>query len=108
VILFVYLEQPDAGPHGPFFRLSDAMDCPLWEHPRSCVWMFEHTARGWNYEHVKWCGDHWLTTSRGLRPLEPVAPESIEREVAAFAAGCGAQRRAGRTAAPFLVHTQRN
>lgn len=36
---------------------------------------------GWFYENVKWCGDHWLVTSRGVRPVEPVRPDYLPEAV---------------------------
>lgn len=75
VWLYTEMGRPDVS--GPFASLGDAMDAPLWESAGVCVWIEAHLPGGWFYENVKWCGDHWLVTSRGLRPLEPFRPHFL-------------------------------
>jgi hypothetical protein len=43
---------------------------------------------------VKWCGDHWLTTSQGTRPAEPERPSFLveaagEKAIVESASGNG-------------------
>ena len=76
MIAWLYTETGDPDVMGPFSKLDDAMDSPLWEFGGVCLWLeFYEQGAGWFYENVKWCGDHWLVISRGLRPVEPVRPQ---------------------------------
>ena len=75
---FLYIERGEPAVAGPFTSLEQAFDSFLWEHAGVCLWVeFYEQGAGWFYENVKWCGDHWLVTSRGLRPVAPVRPEFI-------------------------------
>jgi hypothetical protein len=76
--LWLYIERGEPAVAGPFPSFEKAFDSLLWEHDGACLWIeFYQQGTGWFYENVKWCGDHWLVTSRGLRPVEPVRPEFI-------------------------------
>lgn len=110
--VWLYTEERDPIASGPFLSIIDALKSPLWELERACVWCEAYeTGRGWAYENAKWCGDHWLVTSHGIRPAEPIRPSFLIDALAngaKAAAGCGPQGRAGRASRPFLVQSQRN
>ena len=74
MIIWLYTETASPVVDGPFYAELDAMASFLWEWAGVCVWLEYHGANGWVYENAKWCGDHWLTTSRGVRPVEPIRP----------------------------------
>lgn len=77
--LWLYTETGEPETAGPFSSFTEALDSRLWEYVGVCLWMeFYEQGEGWFYENVKWCGDHWLVTSRGLRPAEPVRPQFLD------------------------------
>lgn len=83
MIFWLYTEQADSRADGPFVDFDQALQSSLWEYDGACVWIEEFRGgAGWYYENVKWCGDHWLVTSRGIRPIAPERPSFL---VEAFA-----------------------
>jgi hypothetical protein len=72
---WLYIERGEPAVAGPFTSLENALDSLLWERDGVCLWIEAYVqGKGWFYENVKWCGDHWLVTSRGVRPVEPFRP----------------------------------
>ena len=77
--LWLYTETGAPETSGPFATLEQALDSRLWEYAGTCLWIEVYEQGiGWFYENVKWCGDHWHTTSRGLRPIEPERPQFLD------------------------------
>jgi hypothetical protein len=82
MIIWIYTEHADSRISGPFVNIDSALTSPLWEYEGTCVWMEEFIGvRGWYYENVKWCGDHWLVTSQGTRPIEPERPAFLTEAI---------------------------
>lgn len=80
MIACLYSERDAREVDGPFSSLSQAVDSVLWEAAGVCLWLEEYVhGAGWVYENVRWCGDHWLVTSRGCMPIPPFRPQAIER-----------------------------
>lgn len=116
MMLWLYTEEESPWRDGPFFDLERAMRSPLWELPKVCAWIVDHTAAGWVFEHVKWKGDGWVITSRGAWSIPPYVPECLTRATdrtlrdrsAGMPAGCGRPATAPAGRRPFLVQSQRN
>jgi hypothetical protein len=80
VIAVLYSERETREVDGPFMTLLDAVESALWETVGVCLWVEVYEpGLGWVYENVKWCGDHWLVTSRGCMPIPPFRPHFIEQ-----------------------------
>lgn len=76
--LYLYEEIDGGFVDGPFDAFDAVASSPRWEHAGCCLWAEAYVmGAGWFYENVKWCGDHWHVTSRGLRPAEPIRPHFL-------------------------------
>jgi len=77
MIVWLYTEEDAPQLDGPFFSLEEAAGSFLWEWSGACVWLEEHTDRGWSYENVKFINGAWFITSKALRPVEPFRPSGL-------------------------------